>query len=278
MNYAIIDELITKAFAEDFPYGDITSESLLAADAVLEAVLIVKESGIIAGLEVFNRVYTLLGQVNCRFFCQDGTEVQQDQELGVITGNAVNLLKGERTALNFIQRLSGIATLTRQYVNALAGSRTKLLDTRKTTPGLRYLEKYAVAVGGGHNHRFSLSDGILIKDNHIAAVGSIREAVARVRGRYGAMRKIEVEVETLAMVDEALAAGADIIMLDNMEIETMKKAVLTIGGKAVTECSGGIGLQQLRQLGDIGVDYISSGALTHSYSSLDLSLRKRQAV
>lgn len=278
MNYAMIDELIAKSFAEDFPYGDITSESLLAADAVLEAVLIAKENGMIAGLEVFNRVYTLLGQVNCRFLCQDGAEVQQGQELGIITGNAINLLKGERTALNFIQRLSGIATLTRQYVNALAGSHIKLLDTRKTTPGLRYLEKYAVTVGGGHNHRFGLSDGILIKDNHIAAVGSIGEAVARVRSRYGAMRKIEVEVETLAMVDEALAAGADIIMLDNMELETMKKAVLVIGGKAVTECSGGISLQQLRQLGDIGVDFVSSGALTHSYSALDLSLRKKQNV
>lgn len=278
MNYAMIDEVIVRAFAEDFPYGDITTESLLSCDAQLEVLLIAKEKGIIAGLEVFRRVYTLLGNVDCRFLCRDGTEVCQGQEVAVITGNAINLLKGERTALNFIQRLSGIATITRKYVNALAGSKTKLLDTRKTTPGLRYLEKYAVTVGGAQNHRFGLSDGILIKDNHIAAVGSIHKAVAGVRSRFGIMRKIEVEVETLDMVDEALAAGADMIMLDNMSPEMMKKAVLAIGGRAVTECSGGIDLERLQQIRDIGVDFVSSGTLTHSYSSLDLSLRKDRGV
>jgi len=273
MNYVIVDEMIKRAFEEDFPYGDITSETLIDAEATLNATLICKETGVIAGLAVFERVFTLLGGVICQFFCKDGDTVQKGQKIAAIEGNAVNILKGERIALNFIQRLSGIASMTRQYAEILSGSHTKLLDTRKTTPGMRYLEKYAVAVGGGVNHRFGLSDGILIKDNHIAAVGGIKPAVARARKTHGFVRKIEVEVETLDMVKEALEAGADIIMLDNMDMDTLKEAVTLVDGRAVTECSGNVDMKRLQTLRGIGVDYISCGALTHSFSSLDISLR-----
>ena len=273
MNLLFVDEIIKRAFAEDFPYGDITSESLISSGATLDASLICKEDGVIAGLEVFERMYTLLGDVSCQFFCKDGDTIRCNQKIAEIKGNAINILKGERIALNFIQRLSGIASLTQKYAEALSGCHTKLLDTRKTTPGMRYLEKYAVAVGGGVNHRFSLSDGILIKDNHIAAVGGIRLAVEKARNIHGFVRKIEVEVETLEMVKEALEAGADIIMLDNMDIDTMKKAVALIDGHATTECSGNINLGRLQALNGIGLDFISCGSLTHSYSSLDISLR-----
>jgi nicotinate-nucleotide pyrophosphorylase (carboxylating) len=273
MNYTVIDERIRKAFEEDFPYGDITTEALIEPDSQSKAVLIAKEDGVIAGLEVFRRVYTLLGDVECRFFCEDGRSVLRNEKIAEISGNTRNILTGERTALNFIQRMSGIATLTNRCARALSGSRTKLLDTRKTTPGLRYLEKYAVAAGGGGNHRFGLSDGILIKDNHIRAVGGVARAVEEARKRHGFARKIEVEAESLEMVEEALGAGADIIMLDNMDTETMRRAVTMTEGRARTECSGNITLERLRELSEIGVDYISSGALTHSYTSLDLSLR-----
>jgi len=273
MNYIVIDDIIRKAFEEDFPYGDITTESLIMPEQQLEATLIAKEDGIIAGLEVFDRVYTLLGDVKCSFLCEDGKSVSKGEKLAAITGNARNILKGERTALNFIQRLSGIASLTNQYVSILSGSNTKLLDTRKTTPGMRYLEKYAVTVGGGINHRFGLSDGILIKDNHIKAVGGIIPAVEMTRKYHGFICKIEVEVENLQMVQEALDAKADIIMLDNMDEDTIKTAISMINGHALTECSGNVDIDRLKILCDIGVDYISCGALTHSYSSLDISLR-----
>jgi nicotinate-nucleotide pyrophosphorylase (carboxylating) len=273
MNYTVIDELIKRAFDEDFPYGDITSESLIEPDSQSKAVLLSKEDGVIAGLAVFQRVYILLGGVECRFFSEDGKRVHRDEKIAELTGDTRNILTGERTALNFIQRMSGIATLTNRCVNALSDSRTKLLDTRKTTPGLRYLEKYSVVAGGGDNHRFGLSDGILIKDNHIKAARGIARAVEKAREKHGFARKIEVETENLEMVQEALDAGADIIMLDNMDIETMKRAVSMIDGRALTECSGNVTAERLRELGGIGIDYISSGALTHSYSSLDLSLR-----
>ncbi|MCL2677532.1 MAG: carboxylating nicotinate-nucleotide diphosphorylase [Clostridiales bacterium] len=272
MNYAIIDELIKRAFEEDFPYGDITSEALIAPDAQAQAVLMAKEAGVICGLPVFARVFALLGGVECRLEAQDGDIIEKGRKLAFLKGNTRNILKGERTALNFTQRLSGIATKTRQFAQALAGSGAKLLDTRKTTPGLRCLEKYAVSAGGGLNHRFGLSDGILIKDNHIAALGGVGQAVAAARAKHGFQRKIEVEAADLAMVGEALAAGAEIIMLDNMDDETMKKALQLIGGRALTECSGNVDLPRLQTLGRLGVDYISCGALTHSFSSLDLSL------
>ncbi|MCL2839545.1 MAG: carboxylating nicotinate-nucleotide diphosphorylase [Defluviitaleaceae bacterium] len=273
MNYVFVDEIIKRAFAEDFPYGDITSESLIDPCTMLDAALVCKEDGVIAGIEVFERVYALLGDVTCQFFYKDGETIRHNQKIAKITGNAINLLKGERIALNFIQRLSGIASMTRKYTEALSGCHTKLLDTRKTTPGMRYLEKYAVTIGGGVNHRFSLSDGILIKDNHIVAVGGIKPAVEKARSLHGFVRKIEVEVETLEMVKEALEAGADIIMLDNMDIDTMKKAVALIDGRAMTECSGNINFNRLQALNGIGLDFISCGSLTHSYSSLDISLR-----
>jgi len=273
MNYVFVDEIIKRAFDEDFPYGDITSESLIDPGATLDAALICKEEGVIAGLEVFERVYAILGDVACQFFCKDGETIRHNQKIAEVKGNAINLLKGERIALNFIQRLSGIASLTRKYTESLNGCHTKLLDTRKTTPGMRYLEKYAVAAGGGVNHRFSLSDGILIKDNHIAAVGGIRPAVEKARSIHGFVRKIEVEVETLEMIKEALEVGADIIMLDNMDIDTMKKAVALIDGRAITECSGNVNFGRLQALNGIGIDFISCGSLTHSYSSLDISLR-----
>jgi nicotinate-nucleotide pyrophosphorylase len=273
MNYTVIDELIRRAFEEDFPYGDITSEALIGPGQRSKAVLIAKEDGVIAGLDVFRRVYTLLGGVECSLLLEDGKSVSARERIATLTGDTRNILTGERTALNFIQRMSGIATLTDRCVRALSGSRTKILDTRKTTPGLRYLEKYAVAAGGGTNHRFGLSDGILIKDNHIRAVGGVARAVEEARKRHGFARKIEVEVENLEMVREALDAEADIIMLDNMELESMKRAVSMIDGRALTECSGNVTPERLSELGGIGVDYISCGALTHSYTSLDLSLR-----
>jgi nicotinate-nucleotide pyrophosphorylase (carboxylating) len=271
--YTVVDEMIKKAFEEDFPYGDITTEALIEPGSRSTAVLLAKEDGVVAGLEVFERVFALLGGAECRLFCEDGKRVSRDEKIAELAGDTRNILTGERTALNFVQRMSGIATLTSRCVDALSGSKTKILDTRKTTPGLRYLEKYAVAAGGGGNHRFGLSDGILIKDNHIKAAGGIARAVEKARAKHGFARKIEVETENLEMVREALDAGADIIMLDNMDVETMKQAVSMIGSRALTECSGNVTAERLQELGGIGVDYISSGALTHSYSSLDLSLR-----
>lgn len=268
-----INNLIKKAFEEDFPFGDITSESIFDWDDTAEAVLTAKEPGVIAGIDIFKCVFDVLGNVRCEILTNDGTEVQKGDKLAVLSGNTIQMLKGERTALNIIQRMSGIATLTRKLVKLLECGKTRLLDTRKTTPGFRYAEKYAVTVGGGYNHRYSLSDGILIKDNHIAACGSIRAAVERARTVHGFVRKIEVETETLDMVREALDAHADIIMLDNMDVETLTEAVALINGRAVTECSGNVNADNLSKLANIGLDYISCGALTHSYKSMDLSLK-----
>lgn len=273
MNFSIVDDIIKKAFDEDFPFGDITTDTLVAPDATLSAKLIAKEAGVIAGVEVFARVYALLGDVQCHFSCKDGDAVANGDCIAQVQGNAAQLLTGERTALNLLQRMSGIASMTRRYVEALSGSDTKLLDTRKTTPGMRYLEKYSVAAGGGHNHRFGLSDGILIKDNHIQAMGGIPQAVQAARKKHGFVRKIEVETENLDMVAQAIAEKADIIMLDNMDNDTMRKAVELIDGRALTECSGNVDLERLQTLGTIGVNYVSCGALTHSFRSLDISLR-----
>jgi len=273
MNYSIVDTLINNAFLEDFPYGDITSESLFSETDESSASLIAKEEGIVAGISVFMRVFELLGDVQCKCLCQDGQKVVSGTLLASLSGKTINILKGERTALNLIQRMSGIATITHQYVQGLNGTKTKLLDTRKTTPGLRYLEKYAVAAGGGTNHRFSLSDGILIKDNHIHAAGSITKAIQLTRDKHGFVRKIEVETENLTMVREALESKADIIMLDNMSNEEIREALQLIDGQALTECSGNITLDRIKTLSRLGVDYISCGSLTHSYKSLDISLK-----
>ena len=274
-----MDHLIMEALREDISSEDVTTNSVMKEAVEGEVELICKQDGIIAGLPVFRRVFELLdGGTVCTFFCKDGDAVQKGQRMAVVTGDIRVLLSGERGALNFLQRMSGIATYTHSIAELLKGSRTKLLDTRKTTPNMRVFEKYAVKVGGGYNHRFNLSDGILLKDNHIGAAGSVREAVRMAREYAPFVRKIEVEVETLDMVKEAVEAGADIIMLDNMSPEQMKEAIGIIGGRAETECSGNVTRENVEQLVDIGVDYISSGALTHSAPILDISLKNLHAV
>ena len=273
------DDLILNALKEDITSEDISTNSVMPHYQLGEVELICKEDGIIAGLEVFRRVFELLdADTKVEFFVKDGDKVKNGQKLGVIRGDIRVLLSGERTALNFLQRMSGIATYTRTVADMLEGTNTKLLDTRKTTPGMRVFEKYAVKVGGGYNHRFNLSDGILLKDNHIGAAGGVREAVAMAKEYAPFVRKIEIEVENLNMLKEALEAGADIIMLDNMSVEDMTKAVELCKGKAETECSGNVTKENVAKLTDIGVNYISSGALTHSSPILDLSLKNLHAV
>lgn len=273
------DPLILSALQEDITSEDITTNSVMREYCLGEVDLICKEDGIIAGLDVFQRVFILLDdKTEIVFFCKDGDEVKKGEKLGVLRGDIRVLLSGERTALNYLQRMSGIATYTRSIVNMLAGSKTKLLDTRKTTPNMRIFEKYSVKVGGGLNHRYNLSDGILLKDNHIGAAGGVREAVRMAREYAPFVRKIEIEVENLDMLKEALEAGADIIMLDNMSIEDMKEAVRLTAGKAETECSGNVTRENIAKLVDIGVDYISSGALTHSAPILDLSLKNLHTI
>ena len=273
------DPLILSALQEDITSEDITTNSVMPNYQLGEVELICKEDGIIAGLEIFKRVFELLDpQTQVAFSCQDGDVVRKGQHLGTVRGDIRILLSGERTALNFLQRMSGIATYTRSIVDLLKGSKTKLLDTRKTTPNMRIFEKYAVKVGGGCNHRYNLSDGILLKDNHIGAAGGVKEAVAMAKAYAPFVRKIEIEVENLDMLKEALEAGADIIMLDNMSVEDMKEAVRLAAGKAETECSGNVTKENVAKLVDIGVDYISSGALTHSSPILDLSLKNLHAI
>ena len=236
--------------------------------------MICKQDGVIAGLSVFVRTFALLDETaEAELSVQDGDEVKRGQKLGRITAGMRALLSGERTALNFLGRMSGIATYTRSAAKLLEGTHTKLLDTRKTTPGLRSLEKYAVRMGGGSNHRFNLSDGVLLKDNHIGAAGSVTAAIERARAYAPFVRKIEVEVETLGQLEEALAAGADIVMLDNMDDETLKQAVKLAKGRAETEISGNVTKENIAKYVSYGVDYISSGALTHSAPVLDLSLK-----
>lgn len=273
MNWLIVDKIIREALEEDISYGDMTTNSIVDSKSRSEIDLLAKEEGIIAGLEVFKRVFQILGEVDVKFFVIDGDRVNKGQLIGKITGSTRNILTGERTALNILQRLSGIATLTGKFVEKLKETNTKLLDTRKTTPNMRMLEKYAVLVGGGSNHRFNLSDGILIKDNHIDAAGGIKNAVEKVRKTAPFVRKVEVETETLEEVQEALDAKADIIMLDNMSIETVKKAINLINKRATTEISGNITLDNIEAVAHTGVDYISTGAVTHSYKVLDLSMK-----
>lgn len=273
------DNLIRQALQEDITSEDITTNAVMREAKQGEVQLLCKEDGVIAGLAVFARVFTLLDPgTETEFYVQDGETVQKGQLLGVIRGDIRVLLSGERTALNYLQRMSGIATYTRQIAALLKDSKTKLLDTRKTTPNMRIFEKYAVKVGGGYNHRYNLSDGILLKDNHIAAAGGVKEAIQMAKAYAPFVRKIEIEVETLDMVQEAVDAGADIIMLDNMTPENMKAAVELIDGRAETECSGNVTRKNIERLISIGVDYISSGALTHSSPILDLSLKNLRAV
>ncbi len=273
------DDLILAALKEDITSEDISTNSVMRHYQLGEVELICKEEGVIAGLEVFSRVFKLLDEkTEISFNCQDGDTVKKGDKLGVIRGDIRVLLSGERTALNYLQRMSGIATYTRTIADMLKGSKTKLLDTRKTTPGMRIFEKYAVKVGGGCNHRYNLSDGILLKDNHIGAAGGVKEAVYMAKEYAPFVRKIEIEVENLDMLKEALEAGADIIMLDNMSVEDMREAVRLTAGKAETECSGNVTKENIAKLVDIGVDYISSGALTHSSPILDLSLKNLRAI
>lgn len=273
------DELILGALREDISSEDVTTNSVMPTYQLGEVELLAKQDGVIAGLGVFKRVFELLDEkVETVLYFQDGDTVKNGDLVGVVRGDIRVLLSGERTALNYLQRMSGIATYTRSIVELLKGSKTKLLDTRKTTPNMRIFEKYAVKVGGGCNHRYNLSDGILLKDNHIGAAGGVKEAVQMAKAYAPFVRKVEVEVEDLDMLKEALEAGADIIMLDNMSIADMKKAVELAAGKAETECSGNVTKENIARLVDIGVDYISSGALTHSAPILDLSLKHLHAI
>lgn len=273
-----VEDYIKLALKEDITSEDITTNATVSASMQGCAQLICKQSGIIAGLNIFSYVFEILdSSAHFKTEFKDGDYVEKGTIVGMIYGNLRAILSGERTALNFLQRMSGIATYTRECVEELKSSKTKLLDTRKTTPNMRIFEKYSVKVGGGYNHRYNLSDGILIKDNHIAAAGGVTEAIKLAKEYAPFVRKIEVEVETMEMLDEALESGADIIMLDNMDNETLKLAVSRIGNRAKTECSGNVTKERLKELCEIGVDYISSGALTHSAPILDFSLKNLKA-
>lgn len=273
------DEFILSALREDISSEDVTTNAVMREHKKGTVELICKEDGIIAGLDVFKRVFTLLDpNTEFEMTVKDGDAVKNGDKIGTVTGDIRVLLSGERTALNYLQRMSGIATYTNSIAKLFEGSKTKLLDTRKTTPNMRIFEKYAVKVGGGHNHRYNLSDGVLLKDNHINAAGSITNAVKLAKEYAPFVRKIEVETETLDMVREAVEAGADIIMLDNMTHETMAEAIKIIDGRAETECSGNVTRENVEKLIDLGVDYISSGALTHSAPIMDLSLKNLHAI
>ncbi len=268
------DSIIFASFDEDMPYGDITTDSVIEDGTFAEGFFIAKESGIICGIEIAKRVFELSGgNVILECFVKDGDKIEKGDKIAHIKGDAKSILKGERTALNLMQRASGIATSTNKAVKMVEGTRAKITDTRKTIPGLRLLDKFAVKVGGGYNHRIGLSDGVLIKDNHIAAAGGIKNAVSKAKENIPHTLKIEVETENMSQVKEALDAGADIIMLDNMTNEEMHQAVLIINGKAITEASGNMGERDLRAVAETGVDIISIGALTHSVKALDISLK-----
>lgn len=273
------DELILSALREDISSEDVTTNAVMRGYVKGAVDLMAKEDGIIAGLGVFERVFTLLdADIVFETNFKDGDSVKKGDKIGTVIGDIRVLLSGERTALNYLQRMSGIATYTHSVAKLFEGSKTKLLDTRKTTPNMRIFEKYAVKIGGGNNHRYNLSDGVLLKDNHIAAAGSITDAVKMAKEYAPFVRKIEVETETLDMVREAVDAGADIIMLDNMTHETMREAIKIINERAETECSGNVTLENVSGLIDLGVDYISSGALTHSAPILDLSLKNLHEI
>ena len=273
------DEFIKMALEEDINSEDVTTNSVMPHYKKGQVELICKEDGIIAGLQVFQRVFQLLDpKTEVVFDVQDGESVQKGQHMATVVGDIRVLLSGERTALNYLQRMSGIATYTNKVAKLLEGTKTTLLDTRKTTPCMRIFEKYAVTVGGGSNHRYNLSDGVLLKDNHIDAAGSVKAAVLAAKAYAPFVRKIEVETESLEQVQEALEAGADIIMLDNMTTDMMAEAVKLIDGRAKTECSGNITKENIEKITAIGVDYVSSGALTHSAPILDISLKHLKAL
>ncbi len=273
------DELIRMALKEDISSEDVSTNSVMQSDQAGEVDLICKEDGIICGMDVYERVFKILDENTIvEKYVNDGDAVKKGELMAKVKGDIRVLLSGERVALNYLQRMSGIATYTNQVASLLKGSKTVLLDTRKTTPNMRIFEKYAVKCGGGQNHRYNLSDGILLKDNHIGAAGSIRKAIEMAKAYAPFVRKIEIETETLEQVKEAVEAGADIIMLDNMDVDTMKKAVEIIDGRAQTECSGNVTKENIKNIIDSGVDYVSSGALTHSAPILDISMKNLHAV
>ena len=273
------DKLIRMALEEDITSEDVSTNAVMPTNVKGTVDLIAKEDGVIAGMDVYARVFKLLDEsMEIEMFCQDGDEVKKGDLMAKVTGDIRVLLSGERVALNYLQRMSGIATYTRSVVKLLEGSGVTLLDTRKTTPNCRVFEKYAVRVGGGCNHRYNLSDGVLLKDNHIGAAGSITKAIQMAKAYAPFVRKIEIETETLEQVAEAVEAGADIIMLDNMTQEVMKQAVALIDGRAQSECSGNITKENISRIREIGVDFVSSGALTHSAPILDISMKNLHAV
>ena len=273
------DQLIRMALQEDITSEDVSTNAVMPTATKGTVDLIAKEDGVIAGLDIYARVFTILDEkTEIDFHCKDGDEVKKGELMATVTGDIRVLLSGERVALNYLQRMSGIATYTRQVAKLLEGSKVTLLDTRKTTPNCRVFEKYAVRVGGGCNHRYNLSDGVLLKDNHIGAAGSVTKAIQMAKAYAPFVRKIEIEVETLEQVKEAVEAGADIIMLDNMTPEVMKQAVELINGRAQTECSGNITKENIQKIREIGVDFVSSGALTHSAPIVDISMKNLHAV
>ncbi|MCS6131738.1 carboxylating nicotinate-nucleotide diphosphorylase [Clostridium botulinum] len=278
MNYLVVDKIIKEALLEDIPNEDITTNSIIKESSICTVDLLCKEEGILSGLEVFKRVFDILGNVQIQFNKKDGDKICSGEKIALLKGDARNVLLGERVALNLLQRMSGIATLTNKFVKKIEHTRAKLLDTRKTTPNLRILEKYSVKIGGGYNHRFNLSDGIMLKDNHINAAGGIKKAVEMCKKNSSFARKIEVEAETLDMVNEALEAKVDIIMLDNMNLKTAKEAVRIINNRVLIEFSGNVNIDNIKEIAEIGVDYISVGALTHSAKILDLSMKNLSIV
>lgn len=274
-----VDDYIINTLKEDITSEDVSTNAVMPEDKQGRADLICKQDGIVCGLDVFERTFKILDDTS-RFEAnfKDGDFVKKGDLIGVIYGDVKAILSGERTALNYLQRMSGIATMTREYVNELKGYKTVLLDTRKTTPNMRPFEKHAVKVGGATNHRYNLSDGVLLKDNHIGAAGSVTKAIEMAKAYAPFVRKIEIETETLEQVKEALDAGADIIMLDNMDNDTMRKAVEMIGDKAQTECSGNVTKERLKEIAEIGVDFVSCGALTHSAMIMDVSLKNLKTI
>ena len=274
-----VDHLIKEALQEDISSEDVTTNAVMKEAVTGEVQLICKQDGVVAGLDVFHRVFEILDEnVKTDFYCKDGDEVKKGELMGIITGDIRALLSGERVALNYLQRMSGIATYTNGVAKLLAGTKTKLLDTRKTSPNNRIFEKYAVRIGGGNNHRYNLTDGVLLKDNHIGAAGGVKQAVTMAKEYAPFVRKIEVEDENLSMVREAVEAGADIIMLDNMSHEDMREAMNIIGGKALVEVSGNVTKENIAKITDLGVDFVSSGALTHSAPIMDISLKNLHPV
>ena len=275
----LIDRLIDLSFAEDIGDGDHTTLSCIPADAMGKSKLLIKEEGILAGIEVAKEVFRRFDPtMKVEVFIQDGTHVKPGDVAMMVEGKVQSLLQTERLMLNIMQRMSGIATMTNKYVKKLEGTKTRVLDTRKTTPNCRVFEKYAVRIGGGNNHRYNLTDGVLLKDNHIGAAGGVKQAVTMAKEYAPFVRKIEVETENLDMVREALEANVDIIMLDNMDLDMAKKAIEIIDNKAITEFSGNVSLDNIEDVGKIGVDYVSIGALTHSYKVLDLSIKNLKII